>query len=292
MGNGNVNFSTVPADGIEVFYRSSGSPSNPTILLLHGFPSSSFHFRNLIPLLSKKYHVIAPDLPGFGFTSIPDSRNYKYTFENITLTIEAFISALSIKTYSVYVFDYGAPVAFRLALRNLSHVSAIITQNGNAYEEGLGHDFWSELQVYWKSDSNEDRLALVHNLTFEATKWQYEFGTPSQNLSKIPPESYHLDYALLARPGQQDIQLDLFRDYEKNVELYPAFQRYFRESQVPLLVVWGEHDVLFLKKGAEAYKRDLPNAELHFLDAGHMAVQTNGEEIAELMLEFLDRQEL
>ncbi|KFY94554.1 hypothetical protein V501_01890 [Pseudogymnoascus sp. VKM F-4519 (FW-2642)] len=291
MANGIVKFSYVSADGIDIFYREAGSADKPTLLLLHGFPSSSYHFRNLMPLLEAKYHVVAPDIPGFGFTVVPESRAYQYSFANFATTIEAFLDKIGIKNFSVYIFDYGAPVALRLALRNPERVSAIITQNGNAYSDGLGPDFWGQVQKYWQSGSKEDREALIPStLSFDATKWQYEFGTA--RVDQIAPEIYHLDYALLCRPGNEKIQLDLFKDYETNVSLYPAFQEYFRSSQVPLLAAWGKNDIIFPPAGAMAYLRDLPKAEVHLLDAGHMATETNTTEIAELVLDFLGRQDL
>lgn len=291
MTNGIGKFGTVSVDGVDVFYREDGSTDKPTIVLLHGFPSSSYHFRNLMPLLAEKYHVVAPDIPGFGFTVVPEARDYKYSFANFAITIEAFLDKINIKKFSVYVFDYGAPTGLRIALKNPERVSAIITQNGNAYAEGLGPDFWAQVQKYWKSGSTTDREALIPNtLSFDATKWQYEFGAVEPK--NIAPEIYHLDYALLCRPGNEKIQLDLFKDYETNVALYPAFQEYFRSSKVPLLAAWGKNDIIFPPAGAEAYRRDLPKAEIHLLDAGHMATETNTTEIAALVLEFLGRQNL
>ncbi|KAF8862256.1 putative hydrolase, partial [Acephala macrosclerotiorum] len=269
----------------KVFYREAGPKDAPVILLLHGFPASSHQYRNLIPLLSQKYRVVAPDLPGFGFTEVPSQLNYKYTFDNLAISIEAFLDALSIKRFSVYVFDYGAPTGFRLALRRPESIQAIISQNGNAYEEGLG-DAWGPIQQYWKSGSASDRAVVRGNvLTLETTKWQYDTG------SKVPvaPEAPYLDFALMQRPGNFDIQLDLFYDYQNNVRIYPQFHEYFRKSQVPILVAWGKHDPFFIPPGAEAFKRDVKGAEVHLLDAGHFAVETNTEEIAGLMLKFLEK---
>lgn len=282
MAGYTINF--VEADGIKIFYREAGPKDAPVILLLHGFPSSSHQYRNLIPLLSHKYRVIAPDLPGYGFTEVPYSRNYIYSFENIATSIEAFLDALSIKKFSPYVFDYGAPTGFRLALRRPEAIQAIFTQNGNAYDEGLG-DFWEPLKALWKSNSKEDReIVGGMTLTLEATKWQYEdgFKTP------VTPEAPYLDFALLSRPGQTEIQLALFYDYQENVKLYPQFHEYFRKSQVPLIAFWGKNDQIFIKEGAEAFKRDLPNAEVHLLDTGHFAVESHTEEISKLMLGFLE----
>jgi len=273
----------IAADGLNIFYREAGPKHAPVILLLHGFPSSSHQYRHLIPILSKKYHVIAPDLPGFGFTEVPDTRSYTYTFENLTTSVEAFLDALNTKKFSVYIFDYGAPTALRLALRRPDAVQAIISQNGNAYEEGLGA-FWDPLRALWKSNSTEDREMIRSAfLNLEATKWQYEDGSKSP----VAPEAYYLDFALLSRPGNQEIQLDIFYDYRNNVKLYPEFQEYFRKSQVPVLAAWGKNDTIFIPEGAEAFKRDLPNAEVHLLDAGHFAVETNTVEIGDLILKFL-----
>lgn len=280
---------TVAADGLNIFYREAGPKDAPVILLLHGFPSSSHQFRNLIPLLAVAYHVIAPDLPGFGFTEVPTSRAYPYTFESIATSIEAFLDVLSIKKFSPYIFDYGAPTGLRLALRRPEAIQAIFSQNGNAYEEGLGA-FWAPVQELWKGDGLNVTLreAITEGtLTLNATKGQYLDGTADPN--SVAPETYTIDQALLDRPGQADIQLGLFYDYRKNVEMYPQFQEYFRKSQVPLIAFWGKHDVIFVPPGAEAFKRDLPNAEIHLLDAGHFAVESNTKEIADLMLGFLKK---
>ncbi|KFY49475.1 hypothetical protein V496_09991 [Pseudogymnoascus sp. VKM F-4515 (FW-2607)] len=280
--------STITADGVNVFYRSAGSVSDPVILLLHGFPSSSHMFRNLIPLLSKQYHVIAPDLPGFGFTTVPADRNYVYTFANLTLTIEAFLDALKIHNFAVYIFDYGAPVAFRLALNRPKAITSIVTQNGNAYEEGLGKDFWAPIQAYWKSGSQEDRDKIDSAfLTFDTTKWQYTFGSPYPD--SIPPESYYLDSALLERPGNHGIQLDLLYDYRTNVALYPRFHHYLGTSGVPVLAVWGKNDPAFIAPGAEAYKQHVKDIEIRYLDAGHFALETNEVEVSKLIAGFLKR---
>ncbi|OCK93571.1 putative hydrolase [Cenococcum geophilum 1.58] len=243
-------------------------------------------YRNLIPFLATKYRVIARDLPGFGFTELPST--YKYSFDNIAKTIGTFLETIPSppEKYSIYIFDYGAPTGLRLALSKPSAVSAIFSQNGNAYVEGLSA-FWDPIKKYWASDSTEDREALAEFLKIEGTKWQYETGTPDPN--SIAPETYTFDQALMDRPGNKDIQLDLFKDYENNVKLYPEFHKFFRESQVPLLAVWGKNDEIFPPPGAEAFKRDLPNAEIHLLDAGHFAVETETEEIARLMLAFLEK---
>lgn len=280
--------STVKADGIDVFYRTAGSPTAPVLLLLHGFPSSSHMFRNLIPLLATRYRVIAPDFPGYGFTNVPAERNYKYTFANLTLTTAAFLDALQIKRFAVYIFDYGAPVTWRLALARPAAIAAIVSQNGNAYTEGLGADFWAPIQAYWDSKSTEHREVLRGAaLNFGVTKWQYVEGSPHPD--SIPPESYHLDSALLERPGNQEIQLDLFLDYGTNVTLYPDFQKYLRDSGVPVLAVWGKNDQIFIAPGAEAFKKDVKDLEIHYLDAGHFALETNEVEVSRLISGFLGK---
>lgn len=283
--------STVNADGVEVFYRSAGSPSAPVILLLHGFPSSSHMFRNLIPLLATKYHVVAPDLPGYGFTVVPAERKYEYTFASLTRTVEAFVDALRIKNFAVYIFDYGSPTALRLALDRPEAITAIITQNGNAYDEGLGAEFWAPIQAYWKSDSKEDREKIrTAALNFDLTKWQYTFGSPHPN--DIAPEAYYLDAVLMDRPGNQDIQLDLLRDYQTNVGLYPKFHEYFRSSGIPVLAVWGKNDPIFIAPGAEAYRKDVKDIEIYYLDAGHFALETNEIEVSKLILAFFEKRSM
>jgi len=275
----------IGADGLKIFYREAGPKDAPVILLLHGFPSSSHQYRNLIPLLSHKYRVIAPDLPGFGFTEVPAELGYKYNFDNIATSIEAFLDALSIKKFSVYIFDYGAPTGLRLALRRPESIQAIISQNGNAYEEGLG-PIWAPIQAYWKSGSKEDRETVSATmLSLDSVKWQYDTG------SKVPvvPEAPYLDFVLMQRPGNFEIQLDLFYDYKSNLKIYPHVQEYFRKSQVPTLVAWGKHDQIFIPPGAEAFKRDLKDVEVHLLDAGHFTVETNTQDIAELILKFLEK---
>jgi pimeloyl-ACP methyl ester carboxylesterase len=274
----------VEADGVQVFYRAAGDPAAPVVLLLHGFPASSFMYRELITRLASDYRVIAPDLPGFGFTEIPSVRKYTYSFDSIARTIDAFVGALNISRYAIYVFDYGAPTGFRLALMHPERVTAIVSQNGNAYEEGLSSG-WNPIQKYWQEPTAQNRAALLEFLTPEATKWQYTHGV--SNPESVPPESYTLDAALLARPGNKDIQLDLFLDYASNVKLYPKFQEYFRKSKPPLLAIWGKNDPFFIPPGAEAYRRDLPDAKIQFLDTGHFALETHVVEIAAAMKEFL-----
>jgi pimeloyl-ACP methyl ester carboxylesterase len=274
----------VEADGVKVFYREAGAADARVVLLLHGFPTSSFQFRELIPRLADRYRVIAPDLPGFGFTEVPEGRNYKYSFDGLAKTIEAFTDALGLRRYVLYVFDYGAPTGFRLAMARPDRVTAIVSQNGNAYEEGLG-DAWAPIRRYWSDPSSENREAIRKVLNLEGMRREYSSGISDPGL--IAPEGYTLDAALLARPGNTDIQLDLFLDYANNVKLYPAFQEYFRKSQPPLLAIWGKHDPYFIPAGAEAFRRDNPNAVVQLLDTGHFALETHVEEIALAMREFL-----
>ena len=275
----------VDADGVKVFYREAGDPNAPVVLLLHGFPTSSFMFRELIPRLADRYRVIAPDLPGFGFTEVPVERKYKYSFESLAVTIDAFTRALGLNRYAIYVFDYGAPTGLRLAMAHPERVTAIVSQNGNAYEDGLG-DAWAPIRKYWSEPNAENRDVIRQNvLTLEGTRWQYTHGVA--NPASVPPESYTLDMALMERPGNKEIQLDLFLDYASNVKLYPKFQEYFRKSRPPLLAIWGKNDPFFIPPGAEAYRRDLPNARVQFLDTGHFAIETHVVEIATAMREFL-----
>jgi len=281
-----TSFHTVNLDGNKIFYREAGPKTAPTILLLHGFPTSSHMFRNLIPLLADRYHVIAPDLPGFGFSDAPDRKRFRYTFENLAKTIDQFTQTIGLDRYAIYVFDYGAPVGFRLALAHPERITAIISQNGNAYEEGLSQG-WNPIQKYWKEPTPANRDALRDFLTPQATRSQYVYGVQDEEL--IAPEAYTLDSALLARPGNDEIQLDLFLDYASNVALYPKFQDYFRAKKPSLLAVWGKNDPFFLPPGAEAFKRDNPNAEVHFFDTGHFALETHHREIGETIRTFLNR---
>jgi pimeloyl-ACP methyl ester carboxylesterase len=276
----------IEADGVNVFYREAGSPDAPVVLLLHGFPASSFQFRELIPRLADRYRVIAPDLPGFGFTDVPEERQYRYTFEALAHTMQDFIDALNLKRYALYVFDYGAPTGFRLAIAHPERITAIVSQNGNAYDEGLG-EAWAPIQRYWRKPTPENREALRMALSPEAIRSQYTDGV--SNPDAIAPEGYTLDAAMIARPGNMDIQLDLFLDYANNVKLYPAFQEYFRESKPPLLAIWGKNDLFFIPPGAEAFRRDDPNATVEFLDTGHFALETHVEEIALAMRRLLAR---
>jgi pimeloyl-ACP methyl ester carboxylesterase len=275
----------VEADGVTVFYREAGPPDAPVVLLLHGFPTSSFQFRELIPRLADDYRVIAPDLPGFGFTEVPASRSYKYSFDALAQTITALTDALQLKRYALYVFDYGAPTGFRLAMARPERVTAIISQNGNAYEEGLG-DAWAPIRRYWSDPSWENREAIRKGLNLEGMRREYSFGIPNPEM--IAPEGYTLDAALLTRPGNVDIQLDLFLDYANNVRLYPKFHEYFRKWAPPLFSIWGRYDPYFIPPGAEAFRRDIPAATVQFLDTGHFALETHVEEIAFAMKKFLE----
>ncbi|WP_263384352.1 alpha/beta fold hydrolase [Granulicella arctica] len=275
----------IQADGVTVFYREAGDPSAPVVLLLHGFPTSSFQYRELIPRLADRYHVIAPDLPGFGFTEVPADRRYTYTFDALARTVLAFTEALHLQRYALYVFDYGAPTGFRLAMAHPERVTAIVSQNGNAYEEGLG-DAWAPIQQYWREPTAAHREVVHQALNPEGIRYQYTEGVPHPE--RIGPESYTLDSAMIARPGNMDIQLDLFLDYANNVKLYPAFQQYFRTAKPPLLAIWGEHDPFFIPAGAKAFTRDNSNATVQFLDTGHFALETHVEEVAAAMRHFLE----
>jgi pimeloyl-ACP methyl ester carboxylesterase len=274
----------VEADGVKVFYREAGPSDAPVVLLLHGFPTSSFQFRDLIPRLADRYRVIAPDLPGFGFTDVPNERHYKYTFDALGESISAFTDALSLKRYALYVFDYGAPIGFRLAMARPERITAIVSQNGNAYEEGLG-DAWAPIRRYWSEPTAANREAIRKVLNPEGMRREYASGIPNPEV--IAPEGYTLDAALLARPGNVDIQLDLFLDYANNVKLYSAFHEYLRKWKPPLLAIWGKYDPYFIPAGAESFRRDNPNATVQFLDTGHFALETHVEEIALAVREFL-----
>lgn len=273
--------------GMKIFYREAGTKGNgPTLLLLHGFPSASHQFRDLIPLLCEGHHVVAPDFPGFGLSDMKPHDQMAYTFESLANAIAAFTEKLNLDRYVEYIFDYGAPVGLRMALMHPERVVAIVTQSGNAYEEGLT-DAWNPIRAYWKDPSQKNRDALRMLLKPETTIWQYTQGAPDKEL--VSPDGYTLDNYYLARPGNDEIQLDLFLDYQNNVKMYPHFQEYFRKTQVPLLAVWGCNDPFFSKAGAEAYKRDLPKAEIHLLNAGHFAIETHAGAIAHAIGRFLTR---
>lgn len=275
-------------DGVEVFYRAAGLKENPAIVLLHGFPTSSHMFRNLIPELAKNYHVIAPDYPGFGHSGSPDHKNYAYTFDNYADLIDKLLTKLGVERYALYVFDYGAPVGFRLFMKHPRQITAIISQNGNAYEEGIGK-FWDPIKAYWKTSGEKEREAIRWLTTSKATHWQYENGVSKEDLPKLSPDGWQHDQSLLDRPGNAEIQLDLFYDYRTNLPLYPKWQEAFRTYKPPFLAVWGKNDEIFISPGAGAFKRDLPEAEIHLLNAGHFAIETHKNEIASLITDFLKR---
>jgi pimeloyl-ACP methyl ester carboxylesterase len=281
----NVSYKTQTVGDVEVFYREAGRADAPVILLLHGFPTAGHMFRDLIPLLAQDYRVIAPDLPGFGNTRAPARGTFNYTFDQLARVIEGFTEALKLDRYALYIFDYGAPTGLRLAMAHPERVSAIVSQNGNAYLEGLS-DAWGPWQTYWREPSQEHREACRDSLSPATIRdWQYLLGSDAQRVS---PDGYTLDIAYMARPGADEIQLDLVLDYRSNVALYPAFQKYFRDHQPPLLAVWGENDPAFVPAGAHAYQRDLPNAQVHLLDTGHFALETHAQEIGQRMRDFLD----
>lgn len=281
-----THYKNIKVDDLNIFYREAGDKNAPTILLLHGYPTSSHMYRNLIPILSKKYHVIAPDLPGFGFSDAPDHDKFKYTFDNLAHTMQGFIDQLEMKKFALYVFDYGAPTGYRLALANPEKITGIISQNGNAYEEGLSTG-WNPIQKYWKDPSQANRNALKDFVSKEATFFQYHEGASDPSL--IAPEAYLLDQHFLDRPGNIEIQLDLLKDYKTNVEMYPQFQAYFKTKKPMLLAVWGSRDPYFLPEGAKAYKRDNPNATVKFYETGHFALETHYKEIGADILLFLSK---
>ena len=281
-----THYRTVEVDGAKIFYREAGPATAPTILLLHGWGASSFMFRNLIPILSEKYHVIAPDLPGFGLTEAPGSEAFTYDFEHIATVVDDFTAKMGLEKYAIYVFDYGAPTGYRLALKHPEKITAIISQNGNAYEEGLSQG-WTPIRAYWNQPTQANRDALRAFMTLKTNRWQYEEGVADKSL--IEPEAYLLSQAGFDKPGNVEIQLDLFGDYKSNVALYPKFQAYFRDRKPPLLAVWGKNDPFFLPAGAEAYKRDNPNAEVRFFDTGHLALETHNAEIGAAIMDFLGR---
>ncbi|MGH8295431.1 MAG: alpha/beta fold hydrolase [Steroidobacteraceae bacterium] len=269
--------------GLKIFYREAGSPGAPKLLLLHGFPSASHMFRDLMPLLADRFHIVAPDLPGFGQSDMPGDR---HTFDRIAEAIDRFTEVIGFDRYAVYCFDYGAPTGFRLAVKHPDRITAIISQNGNAYEEGLS-DGWNPIRAYWRDPSKANREALRAFLTPATTIWQYTHGVSDP--TRVSPDGYSLDNFYLTRPGMTELQLDLFGDYQSNVALYPAFQKYFRTHKPPLLAVWGNSDPFFLPPGAEAFKRDIPEAVIRFFDTGHFALETHAVEIAAAIREFAIR---
>jgi len=280
----NVSFRKVDIEGFNIFYREAGSKDAPAILLLHGFPSASHMFRDLIPKLADRFHVIAPDLPGFGQSDMPDRGAFTYTFDNIARVIDRFTEVVGLGRFAIYVFDYGAPTGFRLAAWHPERVAAIISQNGNAYAEGLS-DGWKPIRAYWEDPSRANRDALRAFLAPETTVWQYTHGVP--DATAVSPDGYSLDNFYLARPGADEVQLDLFGDYKNNVALYPVFQTYFRTDKPPFLAVWGRNDPFFLPAGAEAFKQDMPESVVRFLDTGHFALETHASEIAAAIRDFL-----
>jgi len=281
-----VRYRTANVDGLKVFYREAGAASAPAVLLLHGFPTSSHMFRNLIPALADSYHLIAPDYPGYGQSDMPDRSKFAYTFDRFGELVDGLLDQLSLMRYAMYVMDYGAPVGWRLALKHPERVTGLIVQNGNAYEEGL-KEFWDPIKAYWADHSEAHREALKGLVTPEATKFQYTDGVA--DLSRISPDNWVHDQALLDRPGNVELQMDLFYDYRTNLPLYPRIQSYFREHKPPTLIVWGKNDKIFPADGAHPYRRDLPDAEFHLIDTGHFALEDKADEIVPLIRDFLDR---
>ncbi len=281
-----IKYRTADVDGFKVFYREAGAADSPALLLLHGFPTSSHMFRDLIPLLADRFRTIAPDLPGFGLSDMPARANFAYTFDRVAGVIDRFTEVIGLTQFAIYVFDYGAPTGFRIAVKHPERIAAIISQNGNAYEEGLS-DGWTPIRAYWQDPSSANRDALRAFLKPETTKWQYAHGV--KDIAAVSPDGQALDNYYLARPGADEVQLDLFGDYKSNVALYPTFQSYFRTHKPRLLAVWGKNDPFFLPPGAEAFKRDIPNAVVRFFDTGHFALETHADEIAAEIREFLSR---
>ncbi|MBN3879957.1 MULTISPECIES: alpha/beta fold hydrolase [unclassified Nostoc] len=277
-------FHTVSINGLDIFYREAGSRSNPTVLLLHGFPTSSHMFRNLISALADRFHLVAPDYPGFGYSSMPTVDEFDYTFDHLTEVMAGFIAAIGLNRYSLYLMDYGAPIGYRLATQHPEQIETLIVQNGNAYEEGLG-DFWEPMRAFWQNKTPENGDRVRQALASKGTKWYYTTGV--RNLENISPDTWTLDQALLDRPGNIDIQLALKYDYQSNVRLYPQWQAYLRQYQPPTLIVWGKNDQGFLVEGAYAYKRDLKNLEFHLFDTGHFALEEDGDAITDHIHRFL-----
>jgi pimeloyl-ACP methyl ester carboxylesterase len=281
---GTIHYRAADVNGLKISYREAGRTDAPSLLLLHGFPTAGHMFRGLIPLLADSFHLVAPDLPGFGQTDLPPRDKFKYSFENLAGVVDRFTDVVGLKRYAIYIFDYGAPVGLRLALKHPERISAIVSQNGNAYEEGLS-DGWNPIRKYWEDPSQANRDALRAFLKPETTIWQYTHGV--SDATTVSPDGYSLDNFYLARPGADEPQLDLFGDYKSNVALYPTFQKYFRDHKPPLLAVWGKNDPFFLPAGAEAFKRDIPGAIVRFFDTGHFALETHAAEIAAAIRDFL-----
>lgn len=281
-----ITYRTANVDGLDIFYREAGAADAPALLLLHGFPSASHMFRDLIPLLADRFRIVAPDLPGFGRSDMPDRAGFAYTFDHIADVIDRFTEVIGLTKFAIYVFDYGAPTGLRIALKHPERITALISQNGNAYEEGLS-DGWNPIRAYWRDASPANREALRALLKPEAVVWQYTHGVP--DAGKVSPDGHSLDSFYLARPGADEVQLDLFGDYKSNIALYPAFQQYFRAHRPPFLAVWGRNDPFFLPPGAEAFRRDMPDAVVRFFDTGHFALETHAAEIAAAIGDFLPR---
>jgi pimeloyl-ACP methyl ester carboxylesterase len=281
---GTIHYRAADVNGLKISYREAGRTEAPTLLLLHGFPTAGHMFRDLIPLLADRFHLVAPDLPGFGQSDLPSRETFKYSFENLAGVIDRFTEVVGLKRFAIYIFDYGAPVGLRIALKHPERISAIVSQNGNAYEEGLS-DGWKPIRAYWENPSQANRDALRAFLKPETTVSQYTHGVSDATM--VSPDGYSLDNFYLTRPGAHEAQLDLFRDYKTNVALYPTFQKYFREHKPPLLAVWGKNDPFFLPTGAEAFKRDIPGAVVRFFDTGHFALETHAAEIADAIRDFL-----
>jgi pimeloyl-ACP methyl ester carboxylesterase len=281
-----VHYQTVKIDGVDVFYREAGPKQAPVLLLLHGFPTSSHMFRDLITRLDDRYHIIAPDYPGYGYSGAPDHTQFAYTFDNYASIVDKLTEQIGVTRYALYVMDYGAPVGFRLAAKHPDRVTAIIVQNGNAYDEGIGK-FWDPIKAYWKTGASTEREGIRWLMLPKTTLWQYTNGFKDTSL--VSPDARTLDQLFLDRPGNQEIQLDLFYDYRTNIPLYPQWQAYFRKYKPPMLIVWGKNDEIFLAAGAEPFRRDIPNVEIHMFDTGHFALESDGPEIAELIREFLGR---
>jgi pimeloyl-ACP methyl ester carboxylesterase len=279
-----IKYRSADVDGVKIFYREAGATDAPTLLLLHGFPSAGHMFRDLIPLLAGRFHIVAPDLPGFGQSDMPAREHFAYSFDHIAAVIDRFTEVIGLKRFAIYVFDYGAPTGFRIAVKHPDRITAIISQNGNAYEEGLSEG-WNPIRAYWQEPSPANRDALRAFLAPETTRWQYTHGV--NDAAAVSPDGWSLDNFYLARAGADEIQLDLFGDYKSNIALYPTFQNYFRTHQPPFLAVWGKNDPFFLPPGAEAFKRDIPGGVVRFFDTGHFALETHAGEIAATINDFL-----
>jgi pimeloyl-ACP methyl ester carboxylesterase len=282
-----VVYKSVKIEGVNVFYREAGAKERPTVLLLHGFPTSSHMFRNLIPALASRYHVVAPDYPGYGYSDMPPVQDFDYSFDHLARIVDAFTQALNLEKFSVYVMDYGAPVGFRIAAKHPERIQSIIVQNGNAYDEGLDNQFWAPVKRYWKEPTEENAAPLKKFFEASATKWQYTNGV--RNVEKISPDNWTIDQTLMDRPGNKDIQLALFKSYGTNPPLYPEWQAYFRKHQPPVLIEWGKNDEIFPPAGAYPYKRDLKEVEMHILETGHFALEEDGDQIASDMIRFLGK---